>query len=656
MCGITGFWNFRADESAESLRDRISRMTNSMFRRGPDSGGIRIDTKAGLALGHRRLSIIDLSSAGHQPMATADGRFVICYNGEVYNHLTLRAELESLGIRFRGHSDTETLLHGCALLGVEETVKRLTGMFAFAFLDNRERRLTLVRDRMGVKPLYWGKRDNLLIFGSELKPLTLHGEWHMDINREAVAGLMDTCYIPAPLSIYEGIHKLRPGHLLEIRADGSLREHCWWDPLEVLVHGRQNRLQGDEHEMIDRLDDLLRDAVKSRMVADVPLGAFLSGGVDSSTVAALMQIQSDRPIKTFSIGFEEEGYNEAPFAKAVAGHLGTDHTEEYMTAGQAMGIIPQLASFYDEPFADSSQLPTYLLSRLTRKHVTTALSGDGGDEIFCGYTRYFDCAAAYGKSNRPLWQRSLILSAAALPEEKLNRLARLLPAAVRPSHMAARIKNFAARFTDPAAFYRASCLRHWQDPASLVIGAKVPQLTCVEASLNRIIPDILALVQFIDTVNYLPDDILVKVDRASMAVSLEARVPLLDHRIYEFVQSLPAGMLTRGGESKYPLRRVLYRYVPRDLIERPKMGFGVPIDHWLRGPLREWAESLLEPDRLRREGYLEPDVVCPILQKHLAGEDYQYWLWDVIMFQAWLEHQRLPADTVDAPLAVVYAA
>ncbi|MDR2605133.1 MAG: asparagine synthase (glutamine-hydrolyzing) [Desulfovibrio sp.] len=655
MCGITGYWDFRCEETRDAMLARITPMTNSMFLRGPDSGGVWLNPGAGLALGHRRLSIIDLSPAGRQPMTTADGRYVICYNGEVYNHAALRAELETKGIVFRGYSDTETLLHGCAALGVEETVKRLTGMFAFAFWDNQERRLTLVRDRMGVKPLYWGKNYKLLIFGSELKPLTLHGDWSPVINREAVAGLMDTCYIPAPLSIYEDIHKLRPGHLLEIRADGSLREHCWWDPLEVLLHGRQNRLQGDEPELIDRLDALLRDAVKSRMVADVPLGAFLSGGVDSSTVTALMQIQSDRPIRTFSIGFEEEEYNEAPFAKAVAEHLGTDHTEEYMTAGQALEIIPQLPFFYDEPFADSSQLPTYLLSRLTGKHVTTVLSGDGGDEIFCGYTRYFDCAAAYGKSNRPRLQRSLILLAAALPEETLNRLAGMLPVAVRPPRMAARIKNFAARFTDPAAFYRTSYLRHWPDASSMVPGAKAPPLTRVDASLNSAIPDIFTLMQFIDTVNYLPDDILVKVDRAAMAVSLEARVPLLDHRIYEFVQRLPAGMLTRGGESKRPLRRVLYRYVPRQLIERPKMGFGVPIDHWLRGPLREWAENLLEPDRLRREGLLKPNAVYPIWQKHLDGENYQYWLWDVIMFQAWLEHRRRPADTVDAPLTVVCA-
>ncbi|MCL1889249.1 MAG: asparagine synthase (glutamine-hydrolyzing) [Desulfovibrionaceae bacterium] len=659
MCGITGFWNMRADESAETLRGRITPMTNSMFARGPDSGGVWLSPQNGLALGHRRLAIRDLSPAGHQPMVTADGRYVLCYNGEVYNHEPLRGELEAAGVCFRGRSDSETLLYGCALLGVERTISRLTGMFAFAFWDNREKRLTLVRDRMGVKPLYWGQFGPLFLFGSELKSLSLHSGWEKRINRDAVAGLMDTGYIPAPLSIYEGIRKLRPGFRLEVTADGAIREIRWWDPLEVLLFCRRKRLRGDDRELIDSLDELLRDEVKSRMDTDVPPGAFLSGGVDSSAVTALMQAQSGKPVKTFSIGFEEADYNEAPFAKAVAEHLGTEHIEEYMTASQAREIIPHMASIYDEPFADPSQLPTFLLSRLARKHVAVALSGDGGDEFFCGYTRYFDGYRAWNGKRRacwsgdlPLWQQVIILGlAAAFSENTLDRLSGLLPSFVRPPNLGKRIKNFAARFTaDPVGFYRATCLRHWPDAAAMVIGAKLPEHAYADASLAKSIPDIYGLMQFLDTMNYLPDDILVKVDRAGMAVSLETRMPLLDHRVYAFVWSLPEGLLTRDGQSKWPLREVLYRYVPKNLIERPKMGFGAPIDHWLRGPLRDWCSDLLNPARLKDEGFLRPEVIQPVWEKHLAGENYQYWLWNVLMFQSWFEARLHTPDIKGAAL------
>ena len=651
MCGITGFWNIQADEAEQAMYSRIAAMTNSMLRSGPDSGGVWLSPRSGLALGHRRLATRDLSPADHQPMTTADGRYVLCCDGVVYNHEILRAELEDRGAMFRGYSGTEVLLYGCALLGVEQAISRLNGMFAFTFWDTQEKKLTLVRDRFGEKQLYWGKFGDLFLFASELKPLLLHQGWEKRINRDAVAGLMNTCYIPAPLSVYEGIYKLRPGFLLEVSADGSLRERCWWNPLEALLAYRQNRQRGNDKELIDSLDELLRDAVKCRMATEASLGAFLSGGIDSSIVTALMQVQSDRPIKTFSIGFEEEGYNEAPFAKAVAKHLGTEHTEEYMSTAQALEIIPQLASFYGEPFADSSQLPTLLLSRLARKHVTVALSGDGGDEFFCGYSRYFDCARTFQYGSRPRWQQVIIQGlAAAFSEKTLDRLSRLIPASARPLHFGRRIKNFAAEVAEPVSFYRARYLRHWTDAAALVKGATLPQLAYADASLAKHIPDIYELMRFLDTMNYLPDDILVKVNRAGMSASLETRAPLLDHRVYAFVWSLPDGILTRNGQGKWPLRELLCRYVPKKLFERPKMGFGVPIERWLRGPLREWCSELLNPTRLNEEGFLRPEIIQHVWQKHLAGEDYQYWLWDVLMFQSWLEEQSKTMAVPDAHL------
>lgn len=650
MCGITGYWNLRADESAEAMQARITPMANSMFLRGPDSGGAWISPGVGLALGHRRLAIVDLSPAGHQPMSTADGRYTICYNGEVYDSSPLRQELMEMGVVFRGTSDTEALLYGCAILGIEATISRLTGMFAFAFWDSREKVLTLVRDRLGVKPLYWAKFDSLILFGSELKPLVAHPGWPQEINRDAIAGLVDLCYIPAPISIYKEVYKLRPGHLLEFRQDGSVHDRCWWEPLDILLEGKANQLKAGEEELVDQLDALLRDAIQSRMVADVPIGAFLSGGVDSSTVAALMQAQSDRPIRTFSIGFEEKEYNEAPFAKAVAEHLGTDHTEEYMSPAQVWEAMPQIAEFYDEPFADSSQLPTYLLSLITRKQVTTALSGDGGDELFCGYGRYFHFLDNFKKASRPAWQNRLICWLdKTFTEEQLEKMVGILPARTRPAFFGRRIKDYARRLSaGEVQTYRNNYMRHWSEPLALVPGSKMPELLYLDRDLAKIINDPAMCMQFQDVVNYMPDDILVKVDRASMAVSLEARVPLLDHRVFAFTWQLPPEMRLRNGVGKWILRQVLYRYVPQNLIDRPKMGFGVPIDHWLRGPMRNWCESLLDPARLRSEGYFNHEMVSAIWKRHLDGENYQYWIWDVLMFQAWLESHKnaKPSDHV----------
>lgn len=662
MCGITGFWDFGATPNVGRMCDVITKMTNAMYRRGPDSGGAWIDPKIGLALGHRRLAIRDLSVTGHQPMTTPCGHYVITYNGEVYNAEELREELRrDHGITFRGTSDTEVILHGCACWGVENTVKRLIGMFAFAFWDGRERKLTLVRDRLGIKPLYWGKFGDLFLFGSELKPLCQHPDLPKNINRDAVAELMRCCYIPAPLSIYEGIEKLRPGHFLEIDTKGRIKETCFWDARRVMNEGGANRFAADDQELIDELDRLLRDSVKRRMVSDVPLGAFLSGGIDSSLVVALMQSQSGRPIRTFSIGFNESEYNEAHHAKAVARHLGTSHTEEYMTPRQAWEIIPKMAEFYDEPFADSSQLPTYLLSMITRKHVTVSLSGDGGDELFAGYGRYFNFLEKFPTGACPAWKRTIARCVARLlTPDQWDRVVALIPRQYRPAKFGERLHGFAGRSElASSALYRQIGLSHWPCPVKLVKGAREVSSIFDDRSLEKEVPDMMERMQFLDSVSYLPDDILVKVDRASMAVSLEARVPLLDHRVYAFTWRLPGDLRVRNGQGKWILRQVLSKYVPRELMERPKMGFGVPIDHWLRGPLRDWAEELLAPDRLKRQGYLVPEIIEPIWKKHLCGDgDYHYWLWDVLMFQCWLAGKDLPPtfpDKADLHIPVVIA-
>ena len=643
MCGITGYWNFKAEESEEEMCTSIVRMTNTMYLRGPDSGGAWLDLSAGLALGHRRLAIVDLSPTGHQPMVSADGRYVICYNGEIYNAAALRKRLIAKGIHFAGNSDTEVILYSCALFGVEETIKSLIGMFAFAFWDKAERKLTLVRDRLGIKPLYWGQFGSLFIFGSELKAIVAHGAFKRQINRDAIAGLMDNCYIPGPTSIYEGVFKLQPGHLLEIDSGGCAQCKCWWNPLEILLNGFSNPTQETEEEMINHLDSLLHEAIKSRMVADVPIGAFLSGGIDSSLIASIMQAESSTPINTFSIGFDDAEYNEAPYAKAVASYLGTKHTEEYMTYKEAIDIIPQIPEYYDEPFADSSQLPTYLLSRMTRQHVTVVLSGDGGDELFGGYARYFDFNKKFNKLDRPFWQSQLInFLGSNFSERTLDCFARLLPNSRRPHDFGHRIRTKARQFKlSPKEFYRQCVFFHWPNPESMVIGSSLPD-RAYEDVVDAQIYDPLALIQFLDSVNYLPDDILVKVDRASMAASLEARVPLIDHRVYEYTWTLPRSMHIRNNQGKYILRKVLDKYIPRELVDRPKMGFGVPIDDWLRGPLREWAEYLLNSTRLKNEGWFAPETILPIWERQLAGDNYQYWLWEVLMFQAWSDYWSKP--------------
>jgi asparagine synthase (glutamine-hydrolysing) len=654
MCGITGFLA-ASDRPEGELKEMARSMVNAITHRGPDDSGAWADAQAGMALGHRRLAIVDLSSAGHQPMQSASGRYVIAFNGEIYNHPDVRAELLQRGQAptWRGHSDTETLLAGFDAWGIQGTVERAIGMFAVAVWDRQTSTLTLGRDRLGEKPLYYGWQgqgdDAVFLFGSELKALRAHPSFENNINRGALCLQLRHNYIPAPYSIYEGIAKLLPGSLLAV----SLQQRepkvwAYWSGAQVAESGLANAFVGGAEQAVDELEMLLKDAVRQQMMADVPLGAFLSGGVDSSTVVALMQAQSSRPVKTFTIGFNEKGYNEAVHAKAVARHLGTEHTELYVTAEQARAVIPLLPTLYDEPFSDSSQIPTFLVSQLARRHVTVSLSGDAGDELFCGYNRY--------QMTANLWRK---LAAVPLPLRKLaargltsispqswNRLAGALAGFVPRSARFANVGDKLHKGAGVLACQSADALylglvSHWHDPASVVIGGyEAPTLLTGNVPALNGLDDIQRMMA-LDMLTYLPDDILTKVDRAAMGVSLETRVPFLDHRVVEFAWSLPQSMKLRDGQTKWALRQVLYRHVPKALIERPKMGFGVPIDSWLRGPLREWAEDLLSETRLKREGFFNP---APIRQKwaeHLSGQrNWQYHLWDVLMFQAWLEANR----------------
>ncbi|HVA12981.1 MAG TPA: asparagine synthase (glutamine-hydrolyzing) [Stellaceae bacterium] len=641
MCGIAGLWDQRAHSGGpEALGYAVRGMTDAMLHRGPDAGDVWCDGQAGLALGHRRLSIIDLSPAGAQPMVSSCGRFVISFNGEVYNFAELRPELEAAGRRFRGHSDTEVIVEGVAEWGVEATVKRLIGMFAMALWDRRERALYLVRDRLGIKPVYWAQFGELLLFGSELKSLRAHPGWQPALNRDAVAGFLRLMYVPGPATIYQGVNKLPPGTILVARAGAAPELRSFWSLADIAREGQAARFVGSEDEAVEALDALLGDAVRRRMIADVPLGAFLSGGIDSSVVVALMQANNAQQVRSFSIGFHERQYNEAEHAKAVAAHLGTDHTELYVSPEHALTVIPLLPDMYDEPFSDASQIPTFLVSEMTRKHVTVALSGDGGDEVFGGYNKYFQLQrlfAALGKM--PSGTGALAAKAIrAVPRGLWPLMAQAIPERRRPAQLDDKMAKLAGVLAGGHDNFYRLVISHWPDAETLVPGAKPPRFIADDPRVAALIADPVERMQYLDSVTYLPDDILTKVDRASMAVSLEARVPLLDHRVVAFSWGLKPEWKARPGRSKYLLRRVLDRYVPPALIERPKMGFAVPIDSWLRGPLRDWAESLLSEDRLKREGILAPAPIREKWREHLSGaRNWQYLLWDVLMFQAWKE-------------------
>ncbi|MFT5174879.1 MAG: asparagine synthase (glutamine-hydrolyzing) [Gammaproteobacteria bacterium] len=640
MCGIAGFWRAGGMTDEGKLRALVQQMTDTLIARGPDSAGVWVDRETGVALGHRRLAIIDLSPAGHQPMASSNDRYVISYNGEVYNFAALRSELEQIGCTFRSHSDTEVMLAACAEWGVQAATQRFVGMFAFALWDREARELYLVRDRLGIKPLYWYARGGLTMFASELKALRAHPGWEPHVNRAALAAFMRHNYIPAPHSIYADVHKLEPGCMLTIGESGEPRISRYWDALDVAEAGLAARGKCSDEELIEEFQTTMAEAVRARMVADVPLGAFLSGGVDSSAVVALMQGSSMQPVKTFSIGFRESGYDEAQYAKAVAQHLGTDHTELYVDPEHALGVIPALADMYDEPFADSSQIPTFLVSELTRQHVTVSLSGDGGDELFAGYNRYLHAVSLYRNTARlPAGLRQLAARLICTVPQHLWDLAfRAVPGRYRPPQAGHKMHKLAGVLcTSQGAIYR-HLVSHWHEPDQLVLGAQEPKGVLWDEQLDQRIPDAVERMQYLDLMTYLPDDILTKVDRASMAVSLEARVPLLDHRLVELSWRLPMHLKMRGGTTKWVLRELLYKHVPKSLIDRPKMGFGVPLEHWLRGPLREWAETLLGRERLEQEGYFDAAPIRARWERHLSGaENWAYPLWNVLMFQAWKE-------------------
>jgi len=646
MCGISGFLGPPAAQRAE-FEHTISRMTAAVHHRGPDDEGTWVDAGAGIALGHRRLAIIDLSSQGHQPMHSICGRYAITFNGEVFNFRALHEELERRGHRFRGHSDTEVMLAAIVEWGLEEAVRRFIGMFAFALWDRRERTLHLVRDRLGIKPLYYGWADGTFLFASELKALLAHPDFKPEIDRDALAGFMRHNYIPCPQTIYRGFFKLPPASILTLRRrEGDLRPQpaTYWSARDVAKRGLAEPSQVSAEEAISQLDALLRDAIKLRLESDVPLGAFLSGGVDSSTVVALMQAQSARPVRTFTIGFHESDYDEAAHARAVAAHLHTDHTELRVEPSDALRLIPQIPDWYDEPFADSSQLPTFLVSRMTRQHVTVSLSGDGGDELFAGYDRYFWAESFWRVTGRipETWRSRIASLLTRLSPSQIDQIASLVPPRIRPPRVGDKSHKLAStlKLDSIDGVYRR-LISHWTEPERVVLGATEPKGIVWDESLADDFPEFVPRAQFLDLVTYLPDDILTKLDRASMAVSLEARVPLLDHRVVELAWRLPLAFKVRNGQTKWILRQVLYRYVPPHLIERPKMGFGVPIDSWLRGPLREWAESVLEERRLREDGYLDPEPIRQKWTEHLSGHrNWHYLLWNVLMFQAWRERWR----------------
>lgn len=632
MCGIAGFFTPDAVVTPEETFALSQKMGQSLYHRGPDGGDSWVDASCGLGLAHRRLAIIDLSEAGHQPMTSHDGRFVMVYNGEVYNADDLRPELEVQGHQFNGHSDSEVILNGFAQWGIETTVKRLIGMFAIALWDKREQCLYLIRDRLGIKPLYWYLNDKTLLFASELKAFHHHPAFEKKIDRQSVSSYLRHNCIPAPYSIYEKTQKLRAGHLLRLDCDFNPSIRAFWSMDDVVG---QDQTDMSRVEAVEELEKLARDAVKRRMVSDVPLGAFLSGGIDSSLVAALMQAQSKNPVKTFSIGFEDQGYNEAVHAGEVAKHLGTDHTELYVTPTEARDVIPSLPDYYDEPFADSSQIPTYLVSKMTRDHVTVALSGDGGDELFGGYNRYF-LAQKYAKTifALPAMVRKIAAGTLnAFPPAFWDGVFNFVPKSKRPAQPSNKVQKLAGLLGGDLDDLYPHLVSHWGEPDKLVSGVTERRDGPIWSEHSKnLVPDLIERMQYLDVLTYLPDDILTKVDRASMAVSLEARVPLLDHRLVEFAWRLPKDFKIHDGQGKWILRQVLYKYVPKELIERPKMGFGVPIDQWLRGPLKDWAGDLLHMEN----DLLDKDLILQKWQEHQSGQqNWQYHLWDILMLQSW---------------------
>jgi asparagine synthase (glutamine-hydrolysing) len=678
MCGFTGFLTNEAS-TLDALADIATQMAQAIAHRGPDDAGAWADANAGIALGHRRLSIVDLSAAGHQPMHSSSQRYVMTFNGEIYNHMDLRSALEAQGwsAPWRGYSDTETLLAGCEAWGLEETLRRSVGMFAIALWDTQTRTLQLARDRFGEKPLYYGwtgaGENSVFVFGSELKAILIYPGFDNPVSREALALYMRFTYVPAPYSIYQDVYKLEPGCLMTINGtplagqsvaapsqalrppakQGRLTLQRWWALADTVQAGVKQQYN-DEMEAVSALERTLKDSVRMQTLADVPIGAFLSGGVDSSTIVALMQQQASQPVKTFTVGFEEAGFDESPHARAVAKHLGTDHSELFVSAAEAQAVIPQLPQMYDEPFADSSQIPTHLVCKAARQKVTVALSGDAGDELFGGYNRYFWGPRIW---NRLAWlpypaRQALGVAIHAVPMAGWDALSHpvnaMLPGGKGIARAGDRAHKLAARLggvRNLDDLYR-SLVSEWQDPAQIVKGVagfnkgvvlEPPSLLEDPLPMEGVEQSQLRMM-YRDSTTYLPDDILCKVDRAAMATSLETRVPFLDHRVAEVAWQLPLSMKIRGNEGKWALRQVLYKHVPRELIDRPKAGFAIPVGQWLRGPLREWAESLLAESRLKSEGYFHPAPIRIKWAEHLSRRrDHTPSLWAVLMFQAWLE-------------------
>lgn len=655
MCGFAGILT-----SAGLDRQTVRRMIDPIVHRGPDDEGAWIDPQAGVGLGHRRLSILELSPLGHQPMHSSEGRYVITFNGEIYNHEQLRRELEAAGAAphggWRGHSDTESLIEAISALGLERTLRKALGMFAFALWDRHSRTLSLVRDRFGEKPLYYGWAGGDFVFASELKALRAHPRFDNPIDRRALRLFAGRTWIPAPLSIYEGVFKLPPGCILEVSAEGAgrrlaqpaeegkrqkgLRLSRYWSYREVVRDGLERPIT-DEEEALERLEQVLGAAIQAQSIADVPVGAFLSGGIDSSTIVALYQKHSPIPVRTYSIGFEETAFNEAEYAKRVASHLGTVHHEHYVTADEARDVIPLLPAMYDEPFADSSQIPTYLVSRFARNEVTVALTGDGGDELFAGYNRHFAAPQLWQQMQSvPPPLRSLTASALGrLPSRFWDSAVSLFTGRRQP-HLGAKIQKAlrvagsARSFDDVYEMF----LDEWSFGTSPVIGGKAAAVPHDELGADA--PDPLR-VMYRDALTYLPDDVLCKVDRASMAVSLETRVPFLDQRVAELAARIPLELKVHDGKGKHILRRVLYRQAPAALFDRPKTGFAVPVGEWIKGPLRPWAEELLDTARLAGEGWFDPGIVRRRWHEHLSGRrDSAAALWAVLMFQGWVSEQR----------------
>jgi len=638
MCGLAGMLLPAPATGQAALEQQARRMGDAMVHRGPDDSGVWADASAGIALSHRRLSILDLSPLGHQPMTSADGRYVLAYNGEVYNFAELRVELEALGHAFRGHSDTEVLLAAITAWGLDATLQRSNGMFALALWDRAERCLWLARDRVGKKPLYYGWAGDTLVFGSELKALWQHPAFDNEVDRDALTLLLRLDYIPAPHCIHARCFKLMPGRVLRLDAEAvaagaaahrpDQMQQPFWNARERMQQALAAPFAGNEAEAEERLDAVLRDAVALRMVADVPVGVFLSGGTDSSVVAALMQAQSATPIHSFSIGFEGSHHDEAPLAKALANHLGCDHTELYVSGADALAVVPTLPAMFDEPFADASQVPTALVARLARQGVTVALSGDGGDELFFGYTRY----------QRAMRNWRMLGMVPAPLRSWMARHAQTQGEASRTGGLAALLAESGARGIGDVYRNRIS---RWRDPVAAVIGARGAGSFYDLADPLHGAGSPADAMMLADFSTYLPDDLLCKVDRTSMAVSLEARAPLLDWRVAEFAWSLPMAMKQRDGVSKYLLKRVLGRYVPQEMVHRPKRGFGAPVSEWLKGDLRGWADDLLDPARLAEEGVFNVAAVVPLWQQFKQGErKWHTHLWNVLMFQAWQAHWR----------------